>query len=85
MPEVDTPIGEGWYLDGTGILKPQLEAEDPLPKDVTDLVSCKCKACNTARCTCRSKNLKCFAACSCNEQCKNPLNISSNDESETEH
>ena len=53
MPEVDTPIGEGWYLDGTGIVKPLLEAEDPLPKDVTDLVSCKYKACNSARCICR--------------------------------
>ena len=62
MPEFDMPIGEGLYLEGTGILKPQLVEEDPLPKDVTELVSCKCKACNTARCTCRSKILKCFAA-----------------------
>ena len=85
-PELVLPIGDGWYQDETTeLLKPQLLMDDPVPPSFTDIVNCKCKTCNTARCTCRSKALRCTAACGCNDLCLNVFNCTSDEESETEN
>ena len=61
-PDHASPINNGWYKDPTsGQL--QLMVEDPLPQEFSDIVYCKCKNCASARCTCRSKQLKCTGAC----------------------
>ena len=58
-PDHTSPINNGWYKYPTsGQLHPQLMVEDSLPQEFTDIVYCKCKNCATARCTCRSKQLK---------------------------
>ena len=86
QPELSSPVGDGWYQDDTtGMLKPQLLMDDPVPRIFTDIVNCKCKICSTTKCTCRSKSLRCTAACSCNELCQNPFNCTSDEESETEN
>ena len=65
QPELSSPVGDGWYQDDTtGMLKPQLLTDDPVPRSFTDIVNCKCKICSTTKCTCRSKSLRCTAACS---------------------
>ena len=49
---------------------------NPLPKEFTDIVYCKCKHCTTARCSCRAKNLKCSGACACHDGiCHNPYSV----------
>ena len=64
-PDHASPINNGWYNDPTsGQLHPQLMVEDPLPQEFSDIVYYKCTTCSTARCTCRSKQLKFTGACS---------------------
>ena len=54
----------GWYKDPTsGQLHPQLMVADPLPQEFSNIVYCKYENFATARCTCRSKHLKCTGAC----------------------
>ncbi|KAG0719857.1 hypothetical protein GWK47_049625 [Chionoecetes opilio] len=83
IPEIESPIGSGWYEDATRRLHPHVSVDDPLPNEFTDIVCCKCKTCATSRCSCRAKNLKCIAACTCNNGvCHNPYSVAIETDSE---
>ena len=76
-PDHTSPFNNGWNKDPTsGQLHPQLMVEDPLPQKFSDIVYYKYKNCATARCTCRSKQLKCTGACSCSDDIyRNPFTM----------
>ena len=64
--------GHGWK-EKEGFLVIHWMTQDPAPKSVLELVSCKnCKKCNTRRCPCRAKGFKCTDSCGCDaDQCEN--------------
>ena len=83
FPEVESPIGGGWCEDTTRRLHPHIKVDDPLPNGFTDIVCCNCKNCATSRCSCRAKNFKCIAACTCsNRVCHNPYSVAIDTDSE---
>ncbi|KAG0718708.1 hypothetical protein GWK47_051946 [Chionoecetes opilio] len=83
IPEIESPIGSGWYEDATRRLHPHVSVDDPLPNEFTDIVCCKCRNCATSRCSCRAKNLNCIAACTCNNGvCHNPYRVAIETDSE---
>ena len=71
LPDFESPVGSGWYDEATtGDLHPQLSVDDPLPKEFTDILYCKCTHCKTA------KNLKYTGACACHDGiCHNPYSV----------
>lgn len=65
-PDLPSPIGNGWWLGGEpSQLQPLLMTKVGIPKVCTQLLSCSCKSCSTAKCGCRSTGVGCTAACSC--------------------
>jgi hypothetical protein len=62
-----SPVGHGWYADSEGYLHPQLMPATvaAVLHTVSQVLFCKCKDCSRKRRSCRSKNLSCYAACSC--------------------
>ena len=84
-PDYVSPINNGWYKDPTsGQLHPQLMVEDPLRQEFSDIVYGKYKNRAIARCTCRSKQLKCTGACSCSDDiCRNPFTTKDDEESDS--
>ncbi|KAG0715247.1 hypothetical protein GWK47_012388 [Chionoecetes opilio] len=83
IPEIESLIGSGWYEDATRRLHPHVSVDDPLPNEFTDIVCCKCKNCAASRCSCRAKNLKYIAACTCNNGvCHNPYSVAIETDSE---
>lgn len=72
-PELPSPDGRGWSLQG-GKLVPQLTSLPSVPDSCAELVSCGCvKNCGTQRCSCRKSNLLCTGACKCSNSdlCRN--------------
>lgn len=67
-----SPAGNGWKLTD-GILGVHWMTQDPAPKSILELVSCKrCKSCSTRRCPCTSKGFKCTDSCGCDPaSCEN--------------
>ncbi|KAG0723832.1 Spondin-2 [Chionoecetes opilio] len=37
IPEIESPIGSGWYEDATRRLHPHVSVDDPLPNEFTDI------------------------------------------------
>ncbi|KAG0710225.1 hypothetical protein GWK47_023254 [Chionoecetes opilio] len=38
IPEIESPIGSGWYEDATRRLHPHVSVDDPLPNEFTDIL-----------------------------------------------
>ncbi|XP_071817001.1 uncharacterized protein [Apostichopus japonicus] len=65
FPELPTPIGQGWKMDGTGIVIAWMTLP-PAPKAIMELLSCRCKKnCSTNVCQCKKNSLNCTEACTC--------------------
>lgn len=72
-PEIPSPVGHGWKLDNDELTIDWMEQE-PAPKELMQLVSCRCKTgCNSRRCSCLRDSLSCTDACQCTV-CTNPFN-----------
>lgn len=68
MPIFDlpSPMENGGWKEENGDLLHVLMSKDPAPKEIIELISCRCKTgCSTKRCSCRSNNLNCTGACMC--------------------
>ena len=51
------------------------------PNAVLECVSCKCKKCSTAHCSCKVNKLCCTGACSCDvDECENKPAMSTNED-----
>ncbi|KAG0710562.1 hypothetical protein GWK47_022565 [Chionoecetes opilio] len=76
IPEIESPIGSGCYEGCYEETTPTHQYGRSSANEVTGIVCCKCKNCATSRCSCRAKNLKCIAACTCNNGvCHNPYSV----------
>ncbi|KAG0711493.1 hypothetical protein GWK47_002270 [Chionoecetes opilio] len=42
IPEIESPIGSGWYEDATRRLHPHVSVDDPLPNEFTDILFTSC-------------------------------------------
>jgi len=80
-PDICSPVGNGWNQDGTtGNILPYLMSDEPFPEVYLKLTQCQCKNCESQRCSCRVKELRCTAGCGCAEgTCRNPLNCAHDD------
>ncbi len=79
-PGIPEPTDSGWHLVQDSLV-PVLTTANPIPSAYTPLLTCRCTNCATSKCTCRSKHLRCIAACQCSEQlCHNPYNPATDDE-----
>lgn len=73
-----SPVGHGWNMED-GLLVVNWMENDPAPKDVLMLISCKCKTdCSSKRCSCKSSNLYCTDLCKC-KKCQNISKKSDNE------
>lgn len=79
--DICSPIENGWNKDSvTGNILPQLMNDEPFPDVYLKLTQCQCKNCESHRCGCRLRELRCTAGCSCSEgTCRNPLNSAQDD------
>lgn len=80
-PDISSPVGNGWNKDGTtGHILPHLMSDEPFPAVYLKLTQCQCKDCESHRCSCRLKELRCTAGCGCADgTCRNPLNSAQDD------
>ena len=81
QPDISSPVGNGWNKDGTtGNILPHLMSDEPFPAVYLKLTQSQCKNCESHRCRCRLKELRCTAGCGCADgTCRNPLNIAQDD------
>ena len=71
-PSVPSSHGNGWTVDGD-ILVDWMDSP-AAPQAVPECVSCKCKKCAGARCSCKLNRLTCTGACRCDaDDCENRL------------
>ena len=72
-PEVPSPHNHGWCLHD-GELHIDWMSQLPAPREILELVSCRCKSeqsCSTGRCSCMRNGLPCTDWCGCID-CANP-------------
>lgn len=72
-PEVPSPHNHGWCLHD-GELHIDWMSQLPAPREILELVSCRCKSeqsCSTGRCSCMRNGLPCTDCCGCID-CANP-------------
>lgn len=81
QPNICSPVGKGWNKDSTtGHIVPHLMCDEAFPAAYLKITQCQCKNCESHRCSCRLKNLKCTAGCGCGEgMCRNPFNSAQDD------
>ena len=81
QPDIGSPVGNGWNKDdASGNIVPDLMCDEPFPLDYLSLTQCQCKNCESRRCGCRVKGLRCTAGCGCADgTCHNPLNSDQDD------
>ena len=81
QPNICSPVGKGWKKDSTtGHIVPHLMCDEAFPAAYLKITQCQCKNCESHRCSCRLKNLKCTAGCGCGEgMCRNPFNSAQDD------
>lgn len=73
-PEIPSPLGNGWKLNNNEELAIDWMEQEPAPKELMQLVSCRCRTgCNSRRCSCLKDSLSCTDACQCTA-CINPFN-----------
>lgn len=76
--EIPSPHGHGWNVK-EGELFIHWMDQEPAPKALMELVSCKCKTgCNGRRCSCHKVGLLCTDVCECID-CENSGNNPDND------
>ena len=65
-PDIPHPASHGWIVDQNGHLCVQWMTQPPAPRDLLNLMSCKCRtSCCTRRCSCFRGNLPCTDVCGC--------------------
>ena len=81
QPDIPSPVGNGWSKDDvTGNIVPHLMNDEPIPVVFLNLTQCQCKNCESRKCGCRVKGLRCTTGCACGDgTCRNPLNNDEND------
>ena len=80
QPDIPVPTDSGWSLVQDSLL-PVLTTANAVTTEYTPLLTCRCTNCATSKCSCRSKFLRCIAACQCSEHlCHNPYNPAIDDE-----
>ena len=67
-----SPRGNGWTVDGNMLV--HCTDIPAAPHTVLECVSCKCKKCAGARCSCKVNRLTCTGVCRCDADfCENRL------------
>ena len=69
-PELESPVGNGWYRDTTG-LHPTMFTQESAPAEVRDLTHLYCRdgACTDGtKCTCLMAGLRCIDICECDHE-----------------
>ena len=64
--EAPSPVGHGWATGADG-LEIQWMIKEPIPSELMEHISCKCKKsrCQNNRCSCYSRNISCTDLCGC--------------------
>ena len=75
LQNLPSPHGHGWVVEADKNVS-QIHVcwmtQPPAPKDLMELVSCKCiVGCATHKCSCFHAVLCCTDACGCRDNCKN--------------
>ena len=71
-PSVPSHHGNGWAVDRDILV--HWTDSPAAPQAVLESVSCKCKKCTGARCSCKLNRLTCTGACCCDaDDCENRL------------
>ena len=73
LPELPSPIGNGWQLDDSGSISIKWTSVNPAPEEVLQLMFCTCpRKCVQGKCNCIDNGLRCTDAC-VKQDCENFL------------